>query len=241
MTDPTPFTGYVPRFEFPVVAPPPPSFSGSPEDYYQQLPFALSTEVSGPNGEFVDITLARTGNTGPVEATLYAMTGGFVRYYPEGMTVPSPDGFAAPAGGVLVLTTWAGDVEAQQRVFPPGTPSIGRIYYVGVDATQTALVLRTETARMSEAVLRVSWRAQQSTAPPPNTTLDALIDAHNERVMTGAGSVFVDGGSSIGKAAQDTSAAIDTFRFTLRMAASGPPPAYISPTPVILGAPFYDF
>jgi len=240
MASPPPFTGYVPRFKMPIIAPPPLGFTGTPDDYYLQLQIALTLVVSGPNGEFVDIGLTRaTGGSVALDPTLFAMTGGFVRHYPPGMPIPSPDGFVDAQNGVLVLATWIGDVEAQRRNFPPDTPATSRIYYVGVDLLATETMLRAEIALMHDAALRASWRDTQNTPPP--ATHDALVDAHKLRVMAGAASVFVDGGTAIGKAAQDGTASAETYRFTLRMTAGGSPPAYVSPLPNFGGAPYYGF
>lgn len=242
-TTPATFNGYKPRLEMPVVAPPPASFTGAPLDYYQGLQIDVGVVISGPNNEYVDITLARAANsslTTPVDATLYAMTGGFVTFYPEGMQVPAPDSFEAPVNGVVVLTTWIDDVTTQQRVFPPDMPAIGRVYYVGVDLAQTALILKNETLKMSDAALRVSWKNQNGTAAPSGTTHDDLAEQHKTLVMTGLGSVFVDGGTAIGRAAQDTAAGTETYTFSLRMADSGPPMSYVSPIPVFRGVPYYE-
>ncbi len=243
MSSPPPFTGYVPRFEMPVIAPPPANYQGALLDYYQQLEIDLGLAMSGPNNEFVDITLAKAANATnsiPVDATLFAMTGGFVRHYPNGTVVPSPDSFTSPPEGVLVLTVWLEDIATQQRAFPADTPAMGYIYYVGVDQTQTSAILRTETAKMSDAALRASWKDQQGAAPAAGTTLDDLIDQHNARVMMGLGAVFVDGGTPIGKAAQDPTTSVETYRFTLRMTGGGNPVTYVSPVPIFTGAPYYD-
>lgn len=239
-----PFTGYSPRFEMPIIAPPPPAYQGAAVDYYQQLQIALGLAMSGPNGEFVDFTLTPAANatsSTPLDATLFAMTGGFVRYYPLNMAVPSPDSFLAPANGVIAVTVWLDDVLAQKRAFPADTPAISRVYYVGVDLSQTTAILRSETAKMSDAALRASWKTQLNTAPPIGTTHDQLIDQHNSCVMNGSASVFVDAGTPIGKAAQDTAAAIETYKFTLRMTDSGPPMTYVSPLPTFIEAPYYEF
>lgn len=234
------FTGYVPRFEMPIVPRAPDSASSSPQAFYQQLQVDLALAVSGPGGVFLDITLAKGANaSSSPDSTLFAMTGGFVAFYPAGSTVPSPDSFSDPVRGVLVLTPWLGDVEAQKRTFPPDTPRPGRIYYVGVDEAATKPILRDETARMSDAALRASWTEAKGSAPPPGTASAALIDAHNDRVMAGTGSVFVDGRTPIGKAVQDNMAAVETYRLTLRMTNLGPPVSYVSPLPAIRGAPYY--
>jgi hypothetical protein len=238
-----PFTGYVPRFEMPIIAPPPSTYQGAALDYYQQLQLDLGLAMSGPNGEFVDFTLTKAANatsSAPIDATLFAMTGGFVRYYPANLTVPSPDGFTAPADGVIELGVWLDDVLAQQRAFPPDTPSISRIYYVGVDLDQTTALLQNETAKMSDAALRASWKTQLNAPPPDGTTHDQLVDQHNGCVMAGLASVFVDAGTPIGKAAQDSAAPVETYLFTLRMTDSGPPMTYVSPLPSFIGAPYYD-
>ena len=244
MPNPTPpFTGYKPGFELPIVAPPPANYQGAPLAHYQLLQIQVAVATSGPNGEFVDITLAKAANainSNPVDATLFAMTGGFVRYYPYDMAVPSPDNFTAPADGVLVLTVWIEDLTAQQHAFPPDTPAIGRIYYVGADLAQTTTILRGETARMSDAALLASWKAQLNAAPPAGTTHDQLIDKHNGFVMAGSASVFVDAGTPIGKAAQDNTAAVETYKFTLRMTNGNLPIVYVSPLPTFKGAPYYD-
>jgi hypothetical protein len=240
---PQPFTGYKPGFEMPIVAPPAGADQATALAYYQQLQIEIGLALSGPNGEFVDITLAKAANatnTNSVDATLFAITGGFARYYPGNMAVPSPDNFTAPADGVLVLTVWIEDIAAQQQAFPPDIPAIGRIYYVGVDLAETTTLLRGETARMSDAALRASWKAQLSASPPSGTTHDQLVDKHNGFVMAGAASVFVDAGTPIGKIAQDTTAAVETFTFTLRMTSSDAPIAYVSPLPTFKGAPYYD-
>lgn len=239
-----PFTGYKPGLEMPIVAPPSVSDQGTPLAYYQQLQVQVEVTTSGPNGEFADVILAKAANatnSTPVDATLFAMTGGFVRYYPSNMPVPSPDNFTAPADGVLVLTVWIEDVAVQQRALAPEIPAMGRIYYVGVDLTQTTTILRSETAKMSDAALRASWKAQLNAAPPSGTTHDQLIDKHNGFVMAGAASIFVDAGSPIGKAIQDNSAATETYKFTLRLTNSGSPIGYVSPLPVLRGAPYFEF
>ena len=227
----------------PMVAPPPADNQGTPLDYYQQLQIQIGLATSGPNNEFVDISLAKAANptnSTPIDATLLAMTGGFVRYYSSGMSVPSPDNFTAPPEGVLMLKVWAADVCAQQVDFPPDTPALGRIYYVGADQTLTSTILRTETAKMSDAALRASWRDQQGTAASANTTRDQLIDQHNTRVMTGLADVFVEAGSAIGKAAQDGTATVETYKFTLRLMNCDAPIGYVSPLPIFAGAPYYD-
>lgn len=236
------FTGYVPRFEMPIVPRAPDGTSSATQAFYQQLQVTIGLALSGPGGAFLDIMLAQAANaSSSPNPTLFAMAGGFVRFYPAGAGVPSPDGFSDPAQGVLMLTPWLGDVEAQKRAFPPDTPRPGAIYYVGVDEAATKLILRDETARMSEAALRASWTEVKGAAPPPGTSPSDLIDAHNDRVMAGTGSVFVDGGTPIGKAVQDVSAAVETYRFTLRMTNLGPPIVYVSPLPAIRGAPYHAF
>lgn len=234
-----PFNGYVARFEMPIIAPPPASFQGTVADYYQQLQVQLTVTIAGPNGEFLDIALAKAPNaTTTPDGTLFAMTGGFVRYYPDGAAVPSPDNLTTAAGGALVLKSWADDVLAQRRAFPPGTPPISRVYYLGVDQTLTAALLRLQTARMSEAALRASWKDQIGSAPASGTTLDQLIDQHNTRVMGGLGDVFVEPATAIGTAAPGATA--ETFAFSLRMANCDSPAAYVSPMPTFRGAPYYD-
>lgn len=235
------FTGYVPRIDLPIVALPPDSFTGQPAAYYQQLQLMLDVAPSGPNDEFADIGLSPDPNgTATPDPTLFAMAGGFVRCFPAGATIPSPDGFSDPARDSLMLTVWIGDIEAQQRGFPPDTPPVARIYYVGIDAVATAATLRLQTALMSEAALRASWKAEQFTSAPSGTTPDQLIDAHNLRVMTGVGSVFVDPGTAIGKAAPDIGGPVGSFRFTLRVSAAGAPPTYVSPLPLFAGAPDFE-
>lgn len=239
----TPFTGYVPRFEMPIVPPPPANYPGAPVDYYQQLQIELALAASGPNGEFLDVTMTRapnSTNTAPIDATFFAVTGGFVRYYPSGSTVPSPDNFLAPANGVIALTVWLGDVLAQQRAFPVDTPATGRIYYVGSDQSETSAFLRTETAKMSDAALRASWKDQQGSAPPAGTTSDDLIDQHHTRVMIGLGAVFVDAGTPIGKAVRDTAVTAETYKFTIRLTDNSAPMNYVSALPLFRGAPYYD-
>lgn len=239
MASPPPFTGYKPGVELPIIAPPLATDPAAALAFYQQLQIQISLAASGPNGEFIDISLAKAG-VSPLDATLFAMTGGFVRFYAAGATIPSPDNFVDAARDILMLTTWLGDVEAQQRRFPPDTPPIGHVYYVGVDQPQTALILRAETAKMSEAALRASWKAAQSSAAPPSTTIDALVDAHNLRVMGGTGSVFVTPGTAIGRAAEAVGTTVETYTFTLRTTTCGPPVSYVSPLPVFKGAPYYD-
>lgn len=241
MTAPPPFTGYTPRFEMPIIGPPPASFSGPPADHYLQLQIQLAVTLSGSNGEFVDFSLTHSaGGTVALDPTLFAMTGGFVRCYPPGTPIPSPDSFSDATRSVLVLTTWLGDIEAQQRGFPPDTPSIGRIYYIGIDAAATSAVLRAETDKMGDAALQASWKAEQSTSPAPGTTHNVLVDAHNQRVMAGTGAVFVDPGAAVGKAMRDAASSAETYRFALRMVSAGPPPAYVSPLPNFGGAPYYE-
>jgi hypothetical protein len=240
---PAPFTGYTPGFSMPVIAPPPENFSGSAEDYYEQLPTQLAMAVSGPDGAFADFTLTGAPNAGqPPDPTLFAVTGGFVRHYPPGTSIPSPDNFIEPQQGVLMLSTWLGDIEAQTRVFPPDTPPIARVCYVGVDPVATALILRAEIDLMHDPELRASWKTGQGngSAPPAGTLHPALVDAHKLRVMAGDASVFVTAGTAIGKAIQDQAAAVETYRFTLRMVSAGSPAAYVSPLPTFIGAPYYD-
>ncbi len=240
MTTAPPFTGYRPRFEMPIIAPPPAGYPGSAEDYYQQLQVEVAVTLSGPNGEFADLALTRTptGALAP-DPSLFAVMGGFVRCYPAGTAIPSPDLFVEPARDSLVLTVWIDDIEAQRRAFQADTPPISRVYYVGIDAVETATLLRIETSRMSEAALRASWKSAQQTSPPPGTTTADLIDAHNLRVMNGTGALFVDGGTCIGKMTKDLTAALETFRITMRMTDDGTPPVYVPPLPTFLAAPYY--
>lgn len=225
----------------PVIAPPPDSFTGPPEDYYQQLEAALTLTASGANDEFLTIALTSAPNsTVPPDPALFAMTGGFVRHYPPGTIIPSPDSFSDPSAGTLVLTTWLGDIEAQARAFPPGTPPISRIYYIGVDSAATAILLRVQTATMSEAALRASWKSEQGSAAPANAPVGDLVDAHNQRVMGGTGSVFVEGGTPIGQMTKELTAAVDTYRTILRITDNGTPPAYAALPPTLIGAPYYE-
>jgi hypothetical protein len=224
----------------PIIAPPPTTFSGPPLSYYQQLQIDLQMIASGPNGEFAAFTLAPVaGASVAPDPTLFAMTGGFVGYYPPNTPIPSPDNYTDPQRGVLMLTTWLGDFEAQTRAFPPDVPATGRIYYVGVDPIETKLILRAEAEKMKEPALRASWKAQQGSAAASNTTPGALVDAHTLRVMTGQGSVFVEGGAAIGKAALDVSAAAQTYAFALRMTDCGNPMNYVSPVPLFSGIPYF--
>ena len=239
MSSAPPFTGYRPHLAMPVIAPPPDGFAGTPDDYYQQLQIDLTLAASGPSGEFVEIALAPvTGSSLAIDPTLFAMTGGFISCFPAGAVIPSPDNLVDPIRTTLVLTVWFGDIEAQQRRFPPGTPPLGRIYYVGIDPSGTAVLLRAETARMSDAALRASWKAQQ-TASSSGIDRETLIDAHTARVMSGTGSVFVTGATRIGTIPPVAGAAGPTYAFTLRTSDAGPSPVYVSPLPVLIGAPYY--
>lgn len=223
----------------PVIAPPPDTFVGNPEDYYQQLGMQIAIATSGVGGAFLDISMTGAASASPPpDPTLFAMTGGFLRFYPPGTSIPSPDAFIEPQQGVLVLTTWLGDVEAQAKAFPATTPPIGRVYYVGVDAVATGGILRVETAKMSEKALRASWKSATGSAPPAATTLTDLIDAHNARVMGATGSLFVEGGTPIGAVAFDAS--LNAYRLTLRMTSNDASSGYVSPAPVFMGAPYYE-
>lgn len=236
-----PYAGYKPRLEMPVVSPPPAN-TAAPLAYYQGLQIQVEVAASGPNGEFADITVAQAANAQnppAVNPTLFAMTGGFVRNYPKNSIVPSPDNLAAPVGGVILLKVWSGDVLAQQKVFPPDVPALGRVYYVGVDETQTNPMLRVEIAKMSIPALKASWKEQQGAPPSGATTNDDLIDQHLARVMLGHADVFVDGGTPISKAALDTTAAVPTYKFTVRMTNCDAPISYVSPLPIFKGAPYY--
>jgi hypothetical protein len=239
MSSAPPFSGYRPYLAMPVIAPRPDGFAGTPDDYYQQLQIDVALTASGPGGEFVDIALsAATGSTLGIDPTLFAMTGGFISCFPAGASIPSPDNLVDPNRDTLILTVWLGDIEAQQRKFPPGTSPLGRVYYAGIDPTGTAAILRTETAKMSDAALRASWKAQQTTTVS-GVDREALIDAHNSRVMSGTGSVFVNGGTPIGTIRPVAGASDPTYAFTLRATDAGPSPAYVSPLPVLIGAPYY--
>jgi hypothetical protein len=234
--------GYKPRLEMPVIAPPPAANTGTPLTYYQGLQLQVTVAVSGPNGEFADVTVLQAPNAQnppAVDPTFFAMTGGFVTCYPMNSAVPSPDNFAAPAGGVILLKVWSGDVLAQQKVFPPDVPALGRVYYVGFDATQTNPMLRIEVAKMSLPALKASWKDRQGTPPSASITLDDLIEHHLARVMLGSGDVFVDGGTPIGKAVLDSTAAVPTYKFAMRMTNCDAPISYVSPLPILKGAPYY--
>ena len=232
---------YTPKLELPVIKAAP--VGGSPAAYYQQLQINVVVTSSGLGGEFADIAITRVANpqTPPaIDATLFAMMGGFVRYFPPGTIVPSPDNLVAPAGGVLVLQVWAADILAQERAFPPTIPSLGRVYYVGVERTATEQLLRIQVAKMSIAALIASWKDVQGAAPPQNISDDDLIDHHWARVIqapstTTHPSVFVDPGTPIGKAAQNGA---ESFQFSLRTTKCRAPISYVSPLKVFKGAPF---
>lgn len=243
MSDDPPFDGYAPRLEMPVVMPPPASFTGTAADYYAQAPMYVDLAASGSNGDSALITLTRAAGTGePLEATLYAMTGGSVTFYPANATVPSPAGaFTAPAtSGVLALKVFPVDVVNQKLEFPSDTPAIGFVYYVGADPAKCHDALRIATTQMKDPELRISWLSGQGSLPDTSWTREDLIDQHVGRVMLGSADVFVTAGTPIGAAAAVPSASVETYQFTLSTINSDPPLHYISPVPLFRGAPFYD-
>jgi hypothetical protein len=220
----------------PMIAPPTtPADLAAPAAYYQGLPLQAAVAISGPNGEFADITV--TPNGPPTKyGTLFAMTGGFASFFPAGEAVPSPDNILAPVD-LLLLVVWPGDVLAQKKVFPPDVPALGHIYYLGADAVATKPLLRVQVDTMSTSALQASWKVHMG---PPAPTLRAdLIDKHLDYVMQGRAGVFVDGGAPIGQAILDNTLAAPAYKITIRMSNCDAPLSYVSPLPIFRGAPYF--
>lgn len=233
-----PHPGYKPRLEMPVIAPPTTAADlAAPAAYYQALALQVAVAISGPNGEFADITMTRN-NPPAVDGTLFAMTGGFASFFPAGTPVPSPDNILAPVD-LLLLSVWADDVLAQKKSFPPDVPALGSIFYLGVDAVPTETLLSVQVDTMSTPALRASWKARMGTPALQGTSRADLIDKHLHYVMLGQASVFVDGGAKIGQAVLDNTLVPPACKITIRMTNCDAPISYVSPLPIFRGAPYY--
>ena len=235
-------SGYSPAFIMPVIAPPPQGFSGPFQQYYAALGLVVTaTETGDVIRQGLEIKIAKAALTAAVDGTLFAMTGGFVQYFPSGLILPTPDQQVSPAGGALELRVWIKDVDSQLKGFPAGVTPIASILYLGVQAPSVLAALQIEVAKMKEPPLRQSWKqANGGTAAPANMTVAALAADHLNRVMLGQAAVFVDGGTVLGQAAlADDADPGQGVKFELQFLDAANPGAYISPAFAISGAPFY--
>jgi hypothetical protein len=217
-------TGYKPLFQLPIIGPPPAGFSGSPSDFYAALNATVTAVTAiGPSPrEGLVVSVAPIAQT-----TIYAISGGTITFFPAGKPIPSPDNQIAPTGGALVLSVWVGDFLKQKTAGPAGTEPVARYIYMGVQ--DVGLAITAAVATEKKPALAKFWE-QQQTMPAPDD-LDMLKDHFFAGVMTGLASVFVDGGTELGKT---------TGTFTLQQLDGGSPKKYVSPVTSLKVAARFD-
>jgi hypothetical protein len=219
---------YKSRFSMPVIAPPPAAQTDDPAGYYASLNATVSiTPTTHDGGLRIEISPL-------AQAPLYAIFSGLVHYLPPNAPLPGST-LVAPAKGALVLRVSLPDFSKSLASFPPGTPCISTILYLGVEQASVATALLPEVQKIGAAGLKHLWATTHSGNPPPGTDFAADFLG---RVLAGSVGVFVDGGVALGNAAtvSPTSAA-----FELRVMDAATPKAYLSPLGLLLGATSYGF
>ena len=221
-------TGYESVFTLPIIVPPAGADAGNPVGYNASVNATVSiTPTLNDAGIRIEVSPKERGR-------LFAMFSGLVYFLPPNAAIPDSI-LVAPPGGGLVLSVSLPDFSKSLASFPPGTPCVSTVVYLGLEQATVASALLPEVNKIGAFALQRLWATAHTGAPPVNT--DFAAD-YLSRVMTGAVGVFVDGGAVLGEA---NAASLTTAAFELRVTDAGTPRSYISPLGLLKGAPFYDF
>ncbi len=176
---------------------------------------------------------------------------------------PAPE-YPAPAGldpatawGAFVLRLWGMDLKRLAEALPE-TPVCSAVYYLGVDELSAraalaplvrlhfpldqydASVAGNEKPVLQDVMEEVKGQAYAGAAPSHADLIDDFLDA----LFDGSTTLLVKGGSAIGQAVQvpDPDASSQMIgQAELWFIDDASPPAFIDPTPLLRGAPAYDF
>jgi hypothetical protein len=179
-------------------------------------------------------------------------------------SITPPPEYPAPAGldpaaqwGAFVLRLWGVDFQRLAESLPEA-PACTAVYYLGVDelSARSALaplaklhfpldrydasIAANEKPVLQDVMEEVKGQAYTGAAPSHADLIDDYLDA----LLDGATNLLVQGGSAIGEAVQvpDPGAPSQSIgRVELWFLDDSSPPNFIDPTPLLRGAPAYDF
>lgn len=195
--------GYSPLFHMPLIAGPPEGTD--PASHYAAIDASNTTLATFQGDNRITFNLSDQS-----QSTIFAMTGGRVRFYPPGASLPDGTTESSPAGfGTVGLEPWTADVSQLAQATPdgvvPGSEPPAHILYSNVNATEFSNAMAPHISEMSIPALQSSWSGGGS-APANRSPLETDFLG---QVMTGDTFVFLPGGSAIGAAGPSTAIATD--------------------------------
>lgn len=195
--------GYSPIFHMPLIAGP--AEGVDPAAHYSAIEAATTTLASFSPDNRISINLSDQSHS-----SVFAITGGRVRFFPLGATLPDGSLESSPAGfGTVGLEPWTADIGQLAQPTPDGVlPSSqppAHILYSNIDEAEFTNAMRTHLSEMSVPALQASWGG--GGAAPFNRT--PLEDDFLGQLVTGNTFVFLPGGSPLGIAGASSAMATD--------------------------------
>src|SRR5262245_61100545 len=189
-----PAANYKPSFHMPMI-PLPPAGTPDPVAYYRTLNSTARVVVSGAANQGLDILLFDVAHN-PV----YAVSGGYVTFFPPGAPLPTLNQEPSPGTGTLMLATWAADIGELKRVAPAGVPPWIFVFYGNVDPQSIRDNLLPVVGKLTQSFLETSWQVNHP--GPISVPRGDLDNDFIDRLLRTEVTLFVEGGQQLGAASR---------------------------------------